>query len=92
MRGSTKDALELRIKEFIRYKGGKVERTHNLNRLIQTTKPFGLPDINETLINQVQCTADVRYSEEPSTIKQAYIAYCAALDICNQIAENIEEN
>lgn len=60
--------------------------------VIQTIKPLGLPDINETLVNQVQCTAAVRYSEEPSTIKQAYIAYCAALNICNQVAENIEEN
>lgn len=55
-------------------------------------KPLGLPDIDETLINQIQCTAVVRYSEEPSTIKQAYKAYCVALAICNLIAENIEEN
>lgn len=53
---------------------------------------MGLPDIDETLINQIQCTAVVRYSEEPSTIKQAYKAYCVALAICNLIAENIEEN
>ena len=91
-RWASLQAAEKAIKEFIRYKGGKVERIHNLNRLIQTTKPLGLPDINETLVNQVQCTAAVRYLEEPSTIKQAYIAYCAALDICNQVAENIEEN
>ena len=91
-RWASLQAAEKAIKEFIRSKGKKVERTHKLNNLIQVAKPLGLPDINETLVNQVQCTAAVRYPEEPSTIKQAYTAYCAALNICNQVAENIEEN
>lgn len=91
-RWASLQAAEKAIKEFIRSKGKKVERTHNLNNLIQVAKPLGLPDIDETLIAQVQCDAGVRYSEEQSTIKQAYKAYCSALDICNLVAENIEEN
>ena len=85
-------AAEKAVKEFIRSKGEKVERTHNLNNLIQVAKPLELTDIDETLIAQVQCTTGVRYSEEQSTIKQAYEAYCSALDICNLVAENIEKN
>lgn len=91
-RWASLQAAEKAIKEFIRSKGEKANRTHNINDLICKAKLLGLPDIDELSISQVQCSASVRYVEEPSTIKQAYTAYCAALYICNLVAENIEEN
>ena len=86
-RWASLQAAEKAIKEFIRNKGKNAKRTHNLHDLIQDAKPLGLPDIDETLIAQVQCDAGVRYSEEQSTIRQAYKSYCAALEICNLVVK-----
>ena len=86
-RWASLQAAEKAIKEFIRNKGKNAKRTHNLHDLIQDAKPLGSPDIDETLIAQVQCDAGVRYSEDPSTIRQAYKSYCAALEICNVVVK-----
>lgn len=59
-RWASLQAAEKAIKEFIRSKGKKVERTHKLNNLIQVAKPLGLPDINETLVNQAMyCSCQI---------------------------------
>lgn len=88
-RWASLQASEKAIKKFIRSKGIEPDKTHNINELSLKAYSMGLPHIEETVVNQVQCDAAVRYNEELSTKEQAYQSYCAALNICGLVTSNI---
>ena len=88
-RWASLQAGEKALKLFIRTKGKNVRYTHNIRDLVNDAKSLGLPDIAQSLISQVQCSASTRYSEEPSTIDQAYDSYCATLQICQLVAKHM---
>jgi hypothetical protein len=65
----------------VRYSKGSAG--HDLVGLRQLVTGINIP---VALIDQVKCSAKVRYNEEPSTLEQAEIAHRASLRICDLVA------
>jgi hypothetical protein len=86
-------AAEKILKAFLKEKTGGFKNGHTLEPLALAAERAGLPPINRRLLKTVQCTANVRYGEEPVSLIEAVDAHHASLSICCQAAQqlNMEE-
>ncbi len=82
---SSLQAAEKTIKGFIRLKGETPPKTHILNTLLNQAERLGLPKLDSSLVNNVQCKPDVRY-DEPVELSDAVNAYQSSVKICHQVA------
>ncbi len=79
-------AAEKFIKDFIVAKGGAGPRSHNLKQLAGIAEGFGLPAIPDYWLDDIECSADVRYGGISVTAQEAVEAQYAALQVCEHIA------
>lgn len=79
-------AAEKFIKAFITSKGGTPPRHHRLTELAQIAESHGLAKMPDQWLDDVQCSAEVRYGGIPVTAQEAIEAQYGALQICEHIA------
>jgi hypothetical protein len=79
-------AAEKFIKDFIAMKGRTAPRSHNLKHLAMIAESHGLPKIPEYWLDDIECSAEVRYGGISVTSQEAIDAQYAALQVCEHIA------
>ena len=89
-RWSAQQGFEKVIKDFIRQKGGRPRRTHNLEELVRTAEQdHGLQALDRRLLAIVECDPGARYHGDPqsvaSTAAQAVEAHQASMILSGQI-------
>lgn len=82
-------AVEKLVKAYISQKGEKIKRTHSLNRLFEQAKELGLIVPPQMYIDDVQCSAGVRYGETPVSVEDAVKAHLVSLEICEVTSQCI---
>ena len=82
-------AVEKLVKVYISQQGEKVKRTHSLNTLFGQAKELGLVVPPQMYINNVQCSAGVRYGETSVSVEDAVKAHLVSLEICEVTAQCI---
>jgi len=80
-------AAEKFIKQFIIEKGGTAPKHHNLKQLATVAESHGLRKVPEHWIEDIQCSAEVRYGGIDVTAQEAVEAQYGSLQICEHIAE-----
>ena len=75
------------IKQFIIEKGGTPPRHHNLAQLATLAESLGLRHVPEHWLDDIQCSAEVRYGGINVTAQEAVEAQHATLQVCEHIAE-----
>lgn len=78
---STLQAVEKLIKAYIINKGGEVKRIHSLKKLAKQAVEIGLPEPPEKYIEDIQCSAGVRYGEVSVSIEEAIRAHIVSLEL-----------
>ncbi len=79
-------AAEKFIKAFITSRGGSPPRHHRLRDLARLAESLGLAGMLDQWLDDVQCSAEVRYGGIPVTPQEAIDAQYGALQICEHIA------
>ncbi len=79
-------ASEKFIKDFISRKGGTAPKSHKIKHLATIAEQHGLPPIPEQWLDDIECSAEVRYGGIPVTAQEAVEAQYAALQVCEHIA------
>lgn len=74
-------AAEKSLKRFIAEAGDDYSYTHRLNQLLKHANRLGLPAISEQIVDDVQCSAGLRYGEEVSSVENAIKSQQQALVI-----------
>ena len=75
-------AIEKMMKAYIAAKGQAVQRTHSLQELSKQATNLGFPPPPQQYLKNVQCSASVRYGEEPVSLDEAVMAQIISLEIC----------
>lgn len=90
-RWNSLQAVEKALKAVITKGGAIFPKTgklgHDLQTLVDCAKAIGMSDPGSTLVSIVQCSAGVRYGEDPSTLLQAAAAHRASIALGKHIAE-----
>ena len=79
---------EKALKAYINNKGNNPPHSHNITNLVSMANTLDLPNILSTMINDIQCGAEVRYNEINVTLDEAIIAHHASLELCEIIVSN----
>src|ERR1019366_4690524 len=74
------------LKSFITVCGQTPRKSHNLADLASTATSLGLPSPSSSLLQDIQCDADVRYSAATVGKAEALRAHYATLSLCSDIA------
>ena len=82
-------AVEKLYKAYISQQGEDVKRTHSLQKLCDQATDLGLPSLPKQCINDVQCSAGVRYGEISVSVEDAVKAHLVSLEICEFVAQHI---
>jgi HEPN domain-containing protein len=85
-------AVEKLYKAYISQQGEDVKRTHSLQKLCDQATDLGLPSLPKKCINDVQCSAGVRYGEISVSVEDAVKAHLVSLEICEFVAQHIGKN
>lgn len=80
-------AAEKFIKQFIIEKQGTPPKHHNLRPLATIAESHGLRKLPEYWLDDIQCSAEVRYGGINVTAQEAVEAQHATLQVCEHIAE-----
>jgi hypothetical protein len=79
-------AVEKFLKAFVVQHGGTQKHIHVLDTLATDAEALGLPRIERTKLNAVQCLPKVRYDASLVVRNEAVAAYSAAIDICANVS------
>ena len=79
-------ASEKFIKDYIIRKGGTPPRSHNLKQLATIAEQHGLAPIPGQWLDDIECSAEVRYGGITVTSQEAVEAQYAALQVCEHIS------
>lgn len=82
-------ATEKMLKAYLKEKTGGFKQGHNIERLALVAEEADLKHLDRKLLAAVQCTANVRYGEEPVSLTAAVDAHHASLGVCGQIAQQL---
>jgi hypothetical protein len=82
-------ATEKLLKAYIDQQGQKFPPSHDLRCLAKLAQKLGLPPIPDVLLQQVQCTAAVRYGEQAVEQREAVDTQHTALEVCGLIAGHL---
>ena len=74
------------MKSYIVGKGPTPKKTHDLGTLVTSAVSLGLPAPSPAHVQEIQCSADVRYSAASVGKFEALKAHYAALTLCADIA------
>jgi len=88
-RWASQQAFEKILKEFITRKGGRRERTHDLQALASTAEQLGLPPVDRALLAKAECPPGARYPGSPestaSTAAMAVDAHQASIILSGRV-------
>ena len=82
-------AAEKLLKAYLKKKTGRFNRGHILEPLVREAEGTGLRQLDRKLLAAIQCSPDVRYGDEPVSLKGAVDAHHASLGICGQVARQL---
>lgn len=82
-------AAEKMLKAYLKENLGRYERGHILEPLVREAESAGLGQLDRRLLVAIQCSPDVRYGDEPVSLKNAVDAHHASLGICCQVARQL---
>jgi len=82
-------AAEKMLKAYLKEKTGRFERGHILEPLVREAEGAGLRQLDRRLLTAIQCSADVRYGDDPVSLKGAVDAHHASLGVCGQVARQL---
>lgn len=82
---SAQMAVEKLLKSYVHHAGGKVERHHKLLKHVEQAEKLGGFRIDREPLQEVECTASVRY-DEPVSQHRAFRATNNAVELCGGIA------
>jgi hypothetical protein len=82
--------VEKLLKSFLELKKAPIPKHHNVEKIAQFAKAYGLALSDAALLASVQCTAGVRYGEVQVTLDEAVSAHHVSLDLGRQLAEQIK--
>ena len=85
-RWASLQAAEKLMKSFIMLKGHSPRKIHDLADLAATAVSVGLPAPSPSLLRDIQCDADVRYSASSVGKSEALQAHYAALSLSGDVA------
>jgi len=85
-RWASLQATEKLVKSFIVGKRQTPKKTHDLGKLVTSAVSLGMPAPSPTQVQEIQCSADVRYSAASVGKFEALKAHYAALTLCRDIA------
>jgi HEPN domain-containing protein len=88
-RWNSLQAAEKFLKFYIEKNESKYTYTHDLSKLYSQASEFGLSHIDEEILDNVQCSADVRYKEPNQSIQDAVMTHQNALKICSHVIKTI---
>jgi hypothetical protein len=77
------------IKAFTFLKGPNPKYDHKLIKVAQEAEALGLNQVDRALLDQIQCTPNARYGEEPITQQDAILAHQSALQVSVLVAVQI---
>ena len=83
--------IEKLVKAYLVLNNAKPQRTHNLEGLVAEANRFGLPLIPNELINEIQCSADIRYEGSSVTLEEAISAHHLSLHLCGALSSEIKK-
>jgi len=75
-------ATEKLLKAYIKSRGQKPKRNHNLQALADRASSLGLVKFRPDVIEKIQCIGGVRYGEVSVSLHEAIDAHHAAINIC----------
>ena len=85
-RWASLQATEKLVKSFIAGKGQTPNKTHDLGILVTSAVSLGMPAPSPAHVQEIQCSANVRYSAASVGKFEALKAHYAALILCGDIA------
>jgi hypothetical protein len=85
-RWASLQAAEKLVKGYIVGQGQTPKKTHNLGMLVTSAVSVGMPAPSPDHVQEIQCSADVRYSATSVGKFEALKAHYAALTLCADIA------
>ena len=75
------------MKQFIIEKGGTPPKHHNLKQVATLAESLGLRQVPDYWLNDIQCSAEVRYGGISVTAQEAIEAQHATLQVCEHVAD-----
>lgn len=90
-RWASLQATEKMLKAYLKQKSGGFKEGHKLEPLALVAEDAGLQPLDRKLLGAIQCTASVRYGEEPVILRLAVDAHHASLGVCGQIAQQLSQ-
>jgi hypothetical protein len=88
-RWASLQAAEKLVKSYIVGKKQTPKKTHNLGILVTSAVSLGMPVPSPVHVQEIQCSADVRYSAASVGKVEALKAHYAALTLSGQIAPSL---
>jgi HEPN domain-containing protein len=88
-RWASLQAAEKLVKGYIVGKGQTPKKTHDLEILVTSAVSLGMPVPFRAHVQELQCSADVRYASSSVGKVEALKAHYAALILCGQIAPSL---
>lgn len=85
-RWSTLQFIEKSLKAYIAFSGATVEFTHDLLRLASKAHELGMPILDQSDLNLVQCGAGVRYGKPVANAQEAMAAHHASVRLAYTIS------
>ncbi len=73
--------IEKVMKGFLKLYQNNIPRTHSLKQISKELEKHNIPRIPISLLNNIQCSADVRYDEKLVSMDEAIKAHHSSLDI-----------
>lgn len=84
-------AAEKMLKYFIQKKGNKFPYSHKIEQLVEIANDLGLPSIDSRVIDEVQCEASVRYSQQNCPVSRIVSAHRSAVIIGSAVMHTLHE-
>ena len=79
-------AVEKLIKSYILQQGATHANIHELAKLFAHAHSLGLPQVDSTIVDAIQCSTSVRYAAALVSKQKSVTAHYAALKVCGEIA------
>ena len=84
-------ATEKILKVFLESRTVSYPRHHQLRGLAELAEKANLPVLDHRWLDEIQCSAGIRYGEELATLNEAFAAYLACLQVCRHVARAVQD-
>lgn len=83
-------ATEKVLKVFLESKTKSFPKHHELRGLAGLAEKANLPKLDHLWLDEIQCSAGIRYGEEHATLNEAFTAHLACLRVCRHVARAVQ--